>query len=332
MNVSERVSVVMAAIGMLLSSSTGAPAVTIDLVTVGNPGNPDDTHGAGYGGVDYVYNIGKYEVTAGQYTDFLNAVAASDPYGLYNPTMGTHTYGCKIQRSGSPGSYTYSVAANRANRPANYVSFWDAARFANWMNNGQSSDPATIEDGAYTLNGYNGPDGSWIVRNAAALMSLTSEDEWYKAAYHKNDGLTGNYWDYPTGTNVLPSNDLVSPDPGNNANFYDGDYTIGDPYWTTEGGEFENSMSAYGTFDQGGNVWEWNEAVVFDTKRISRGGAFGIVGSALHASYRYYTDPTAEFSDRGFRMAAVPEPATLLLLILGIIVLGRRRRCHHRTV
>ena len=24
-------------------------------------------------------------------------------------------------------------------------------------------------------------------------------------------------------------------------------------------GEFENSESPYGTFDQGGNVWEWNE-------------------------------------------------------------------------
>ena len=48
--------------------------VIIETVPVGNPGNADDTHGAGYGGVDYVYNIGKYEVTAGQYTEFLNAV------------------------------------------------------------------------------------------------------------------------------------------------------------------------------------------------------------------------------------------------------------------
>ena len=41
--------------------------VVIETVTVGNPGNPDDIHGDGYGGVDCVYEIGKYEVTAGQY-------------------------------------------------------------------------------------------------------------------------------------------------------------------------------------------------------------------------------------------------------------------------
>ena len=32
--------------------------VVIETVTVGNPGNANDTHGAGYGGVDYFYNIG----------------------------------------------------------------------------------------------------------------------------------------------------------------------------------------------------------------------------------------------------------------------------------
>ena len=36
------------------------------------------------GSVGYNYNIGKYEVTAGQYTEFLNAVARTDTYGLYN--------------------------------------------------------------------------------------------------------------------------------------------------------------------------------------------------------------------------------------------------------
>ena len=37
--------------------------------------------------------------------------------------------------------------------------------------------------------------------------------------------------------------------------------SIGSPYYRTNVGEFENSASAYGTFDQGGNVWEWNEAI-----------------------------------------------------------------------
>ena len=91
---------------------------------------------------------------------------------------------------------------------------------------------------------------------------IPTEDEWYKAAYHKNDGVTGNYWLYPTQSNNVPSNDSINPDPGNNANFYQNGYTIGSPDYLTAVGEFENSDSAYGTFDQGGNVWEWNETLL----------------------------------------------------------------------
>ena len=65
---------------------------------MGNPGNTGELSGDGVwpggngpdaivGAVDYVYEIGKYEVTAGQYTEFLNAVAATDTYGLYNTDM-----------------------------------------------------------------------------------------------------------------------------------------------------------------------------------------------------------------------------------------------------
>jgi len=39
--------------------------------------------------VAYNYHIGKYDVTVGQYTAFLNAVAATDKYGLYIPQMAT---------------------------------------------------------------------------------------------------------------------------------------------------------------------------------------------------------------------------------------------------
>jgi formylglycine-generating enzyme required for sulfatase activity len=87
--------------------------------------------------------------------------------------------------------------------------------------------------------------------------------------------VTGNYWDYPTSTNSVPSNDLVAPDPGNNATFYsEGNCTIGSPYYRTEAGAHENSDSPYGTFDQGGNVWEWNEAIIEGGFRGTRGGAF----------------------------------------------------------
>ena len=53
---------------LLALSATAAQAVTIATVPVGNLGNDPDTRydTPGYGAVDYAYNIGKYEVTAGQ--------------------------------------------------------------------------------------------------------------------------------------------------------------------------------------------------------------------------------------------------------------------------
>ena len=87
---------------MLLTAGAAQAVITIDTVPVGDPGNAGDTRYAtpGYGAVAYTYNIGKYEVTAGQYTAFLNAVARVDTYGLYNTDMDTavNSCGCGIQR------------------------------------------------------------------------------------------------------------------------------------------------------------------------------------------------------------------------------------------
>jgi sulfatase modifying factor 1 len=152
---------------------------------VSDVGNPNDT-ATGLGGINYAYNIGKYEVTVGQYAAFLNAVAAADPYGLYNTSMATNLNIAGIARSGSIGSYAYSVIGP-SNHPVTYVSWGDAARFANWINNGQpigSEGNSTTEDGAYTLNGATSSgELMGITRNAGAKWFIPTENEWYKAAY-----------------------------------------------------------------------------------------------------------------------------------------------------
>ncbi|MHC4697242.1 MAG: formylglycine-generating enzyme family protein [Planctomycetota bacterium] len=298
--------VVLLSLGLI----TGVQAqVVIDTVRVGDLGNADDTGGDGYGGVDYVYDIGTFEVTAGQYTEFLNAVAATDTYGVYTEKMDLDVYpgdkGCNIKRSGSSGSYTYSVAPDWANHPVNCVSWGDAARFANWLHNGQAD--GDTETGSYMLNGaMSNAELLGITREAGASWVIPSEDEWYKAAYY--DGGRDRYYDYPTGTNTRPSNVLSNPapDPGNNANYYHGGYTIGSPYWRTEVGDFENSDSPYATFDQGGNVWEWNEAVIASSRGL-RGGSFCMCNSYLEAEYRNYSVPAYEGAYVGFRVAFLPE-------------------------
>ena len=214
---------------LLFSVAAHAAPVTYDLVPVGNAGNANDpATGNLYGGVAYDYQIGKYDVTIGQYTAFLNAVAATDTYSLYNANMGTDQNIRGISRTGSPGSYSYSVIGpdgvvngqSGANRPITYVSWWDSARFANWVANGQptgAQTSKTTENGAYNVNGAT--SGIAPARNvtnpntgATPTYVIPTENEWYKAAYYSpvlNSG-SGGYYTYATQSNATPGNVIGS--------------------------------------------------------------------------------------------------------------------------
>lgn len=166
---------------ILCAAATASANIIIDTVPVGNPGNPNNTGpNNSFGGVSYTYNIGKYDVTLSQYTAFLNAVAQSDPYGLYDTSM-TDPNIAGITRDGSPGSYSYSVIGS-AQRPVTGVDWGDAARFANWLHNGQplglGEVAASTEQGAYTLNGMtNSRSLLSVMRNGNAQYWIPSENE-----------------------------------------------------------------------------------------------------------------------------------------------------------
>jgi hypothetical protein len=139
-----------AAVASLVGTGVASAAISIATVRVGNPGNAADV--TGFGSVAYTYNIGEYDVTSTQYTAFLNAVAATDTYGVYNSNMagGANTGNPGIIQSGSAGSYTYSVAGGRGNYPVTDVTYWDTLRFANWLDNGQ---PKGVEGTGTTETG-----------------------------------------------------------------------------------------------------------------------------------------------------------------------------------
>jgi formylglycine-generating enzyme required for sulfatase activity len=301
----------------LLAASSAFAVINIDTVQVGDAGNTNDS--TGYGGVGYDYHIGTYEVTNSQYTAFLNATAATDTHSLYNTSMNSDAKHGGITRAGSSGSYTYSVKSGFSDKPVNYVSFWDAARFTNYLTTGGT------ESGVYVLT-PTGISNNTITRDATAWanggFAVASENEWYKAAYYQPVGAGGDtdsYWLYPTQSNSITTADA-------NYNFTGG--TV------TDVGTYSGDASYYGTFDQGGNVWEWNDAILSTSNRGLLGGSFSNNDTNLQSSLTGNSaNPTLEISKFGFRVSSVssiPEPSAYAAifgsLALAIAIVRRRGR------
>jgi formylglycine-generating enzyme required for sulfatase activity len=306
-----------------------AHAVTIDTVPVGNMGNAaDDT---GIGSVGYDYLIGKYEVTNAQYVEFLNTI---DPSGintlaLYSTSMSTDARGGILFNPNAANGSKYVIKSGRDNNPVVFVSWYDSIRFANWLHNGQGS--GSTETGAYTMLGGTATptNGDSIARNPGARWFLPRADEWYKAAFHKNDGVTGNYWNYPTATDAEPYSDQPpgsgAPTQSKTANFYKSDGAANgydDGYAVTGSttfafsqnylsnvGAYTLSASPYGTFDQAGNAAEWHEALLSTGMyRGTGGGGWTSPVHELASSILSFALPTGEFNTAGFRVASIPTP------------------------
>lgn len=313
-----------------------AAPVVIDTVPVRDAGNTTDT--SGYGKVLYEYRLGRFEITIGQYIEFLNAVAATDTHGLYHLGMESEAAVAGVSRSGTAGSYVYAAIGN-PDRPIALVSWFDAARFANWMSNGQPvglQSPTTTEDGAYTLLPPFNHVG--FVKNAInpntgrpPLWWIPSEDEWYKAAYYNptRNGGAGGYHFYPIQSpldNVPYSagaGGATSPDASLAGNFrrddgiangYNDGYAItGSPVYPTSNalakvGSYGLASTYYGTFDQGGNVLEITDGIVNSggtLYRAARGGSWFDDESIMRSTFRLNLNPDTEAVGIGFRLATV---------------------------
>jgi formylglycine-generating enzyme required for sulfatase activity len=321
----------------ILFATRAADAISLDTVPIGNPSNLPSSNFS-YGEVGYEYRIGKYEVTNSQYVEFLNGV---DPYGsnligLYDPQMSFDIHGGITLDSGASEGEKYEVKSGRGNNPVVFVSWFDAIRFANWLHNGQRA--GDTESGAYELGplGSNGiPLSTYgIARDAEAKWWLPNVNEWHKAAYHKNNGTSGDYWNYPTSTDreprSLPPSGLGGRQVANAANFVDshGRHALTDRYYDesfnhlTDVGAYYLSPSPYGTFDQAGNVWELTESA----KRY--GGSSRSFLRNLAATYRG-SGPNPAYADNhtGFRVATipVPEPPQFHLIVMALIASLNRR-------
>ena len=271
--------------------SHGGTTIIMDFVNVGNAGNvADDT---GYGAVGYNYRIGKYEVTADQWA----AVIAADSY------------------VGNAGYWSGS-------QPTAGTSWTEAAKFCNWLTTGNA------KEGVYNTRTWKAMDHQEAAKKYGTAYFLPTADEWYKAAYYdpnKDGAGVGGYWDYPTMMDYpgIPDGIDFEGDTDFEAVFRDG-YDQGGPNSVYNAGV----ESAYGTIGQGGNVWEWNETITGSLRGL-RGSSWYDNSSWLHASRSYYENPTTQNHLYGFRVASVPEPSSIWLILgggLAGLCWWRRRR------
>ncbi|MGD0653087.1 MAG: SUMF1/EgtB/PvdO family nonheme iron enzyme [Thermoguttaceae bacterium] len=283
------------------ASGVGSTTINMDFVNVDNAGNTaDDTT---CGAVGYNYRIGTYEVTAEQWAAVLAAAPGVGNAGYWSgsqPTAGT--------------------------------SWYEAAKFCNWLTTGD------VNSGVYNTNTWAIMDHQTAGMTYGTAYFIPTEDEWYKAAYYDPAKAGGaGYWDYPTRSDTAPTATTVANQLGvapGSANYAE---VVGSP--TNVGAySLKPSTSAYGTFDQGGNVWEWNEALIgfSSSSRGLRGGSFDDFSDIfLAASTRWgygHLDidpgyPAYENNDIGFRVASVPEPGSITLLVCGAIAGLIWRRC-----
>jgi formylglycine-generating enzyme required for sulfatase activity len=297
-----------------------------DLVVIGAPGNAADTNGRG--AVVRPFQMGRLEVTNAEFLQLLNAAAKADPNGLFNFDIMTDSDRGGILQSGSPGSYVYTLKPNFADKPVNGVGWLDAARYCNWLHNGQpvgAQGPGTTEDGAFDLSLAHAA----IVRKTGALFWLPSHDEWYKAAYHDpvdpgaDAGGTPDYWLYPTSSDALPTKATADAsgnvtNPGANvANFDKGAPWNGESSnVTTVGGTAANNP--WGLLDIAGNIYELTDTPDVPIPanppgqpdplptRTIRGGDFSNAGVLMSSpeSFALALNMVAEAANIGFRLAA----------------------------
>ncbi|MBT8044959.1 MAG: SUMF1/EgtB/PvdO family nonheme iron enzyme [Verrucomicrobiae bacterium] len=255
----------------------------IDFVEIGNAGNAaDDT---GYGSVDYNYRLSVHEVSE----------TMIDAYNTANPNL------------------LITKDTRGPNHPATSVSWNEAARFVNWLNTSTGHSPAykfTTTGGANDNialwpsadPGYN-PNNPF--RNSNAHYFLSSENEWYKAAYY--NASTSTYHNYTTGSDTEPI--AVASGTAGGTIVYNQAFNIGPAVITNAG-----CLSPYGTMAQNGNVWEWNESSLtapndsVSELRVSRGGNWNSIPNHLQPNFRGNLEPDDATSETGFRVAAIADP------------------------
>ena len=293
--------------------------------------------------MNYTYRISQLEITTSQWMEFLNAfsnVAEPHPYWI-GETGGL--WGAQLDPNwhGAGEHYIPRNVANAAMLPVGEISWHMAALYCNWLNNGKSSDPASLVSGSYDTTTWGYRLGTIYFTDAfthesGAKYWIPTLDEWLKASFYdpnKNGVAKGGWWMYPNSSDT-PS---VPGFPGagtTSALVGTGVSLIG---WTIPLGAYADTVSPWGLFDVSGGTREWLEEVPspgFPTTRWQSGsyaggpmqGGLGYLDNVYHETSG---PPESAGLVNGFRIASsVPTPGSwgLCFAAFGVFVANSRRR------
>jgi hypothetical protein len=246
---------------LLESFGSGDNAFTMDFVTIGNPNNVADERALEFGApnpagsVAYTYNLGMYEVSRDQIT--------------------------KANAAGSLGITLQDMTNYGGNgllKPATGISYYESAKYVNWLNTSTGNTAAYKFDGSGNFQLWSAGDAGYnannLFRNSLAKYVIASSPEWYKGAYGKADGSWSNF---PNGTDSAPT--AVASGTAANTAVYNGQSGPADI-------DNAGGLSAYGTMGQGGNVWEWMETAYDGTNNTAgenrelRGGSWSTASAS----------------------------------------------------
>lgn len=285
--------------GMILAALLATVAGRAEVVTFGSGTNQFAMDFVSIGGAGNAAQSSAnrdHSVSGG---DGLGAVSYGYQIGKYEVTINQIVKAQAASGNTICGTNeNYWQASKGSNAPAVRVSFYEAAKLCNWMTSGNATN------GAYTFDvsgNFTGINRAAATASYATVYVLPSRDEWFKAAYYDIDNA--KYTLYAFGVNTAP---VAGIDARYNTN----------SVWAVGSGSVEQN----GTYDMMGNVWEWSEqAATTNTYRVLGGSyqlATNYMYSASSSTLLASDDTKYQF---GFRVVAIPEPATVSLFLISSV-------------
>ncbi|MCC7389530.1 MAG: SUMF1/EgtB/PvdO family nonheme iron enzyme [Phycisphaerales bacterium] len=307
---------------------------------VGDPGNApwtDDDYPNhqfyGRGTVDYRYRVAETELTTSQWVEFVRAYGphADNPFDW-------RFLGSLITGSWQDGEPHYEVIPGYENHAAE-MTWRMAARFCNWMHNGQVNEAWAFKDGAYDTSTFTENDNpppffnDQDAHRADARYWIPTLDEWWKAVYYdpdKDGAGEGGWWEQPNGTDTVLIADFPENGGETNAGLSAGTGEW-DPRITV--GMYPDVRTPWGLLDASGGLREWTEEWT-----QNHSGRF-VEGSSRDDWFDYeyldwvggwdYRLPENDYEYTGLRVATVVPAPPLgpgTVVAFACVAVSRRRR------